>query len=91
LERQENLALPGCKSPDFSVFPASLNPDRLIGSMNPGHGGGLVGRHNPADSGKEGERCIIFWLERMFQRISSLQEVDQNGKIGKNLVGHLLQ
>jgi hypothetical protein len=41
-------------SPNFSVFPASLNPDRLIGSVNPGYGGGLVGRHYPADSGKGG-------------------------------------
>mgnify|MGYP001544382690 FL=1 len=30
--------------------------------MNPGYGGGLVGRHYPADSGKEGERCITFWF-----------------------------
>ena len=37
------------ENPDFSVFPASLNPDRLIGSVNPGYGGGLVGRHYPAD------------------------------------------
>lgn len=73
MERQENELLPGSENPDYSVFPASLNPDKLIGSVNPGHGGGLVGRHCPADSGKEGERCISFWLERMFQRISSLQ------------------
>jgi hypothetical protein len=44
-ERQEDELLPGSKNPDFSVFPASLNPDKLIGSKNPGHGGGLVGRH----------------------------------------------
>ena len=40
------------------MFPASLNPDKLIGSENPGHGGGLVGRHDPADSGKERERDV---------------------------------
>jgi hypothetical protein len=33
------------KSPNFSVFPASCSPDKLIGSKNPCHGGGLVGRH----------------------------------------------
>ena len=49
------LVILGCESPNFSVFPASRNPDKLIGSKNPGHGGGLVGRHDPADSGKEGE------------------------------------
>ena len=27
------------------MFPASRNPDKLIGSKNPGHDGGLVGRH----------------------------------------------
>ena len=33
------------KSPNFSVFPASHSPDKLIGSMNPCQDGGLVGRH----------------------------------------------
>lgn len=75
MKRQENGVLPGRESPDYSVFPASLNPDRLIGSENPGHGGGLVGRHDPAVSGKEGERCIAFWLEQMFQRIPFLHRV----------------
>jgi hypothetical protein len=75
LERQENGVLPGRESPDYSVFPASLNPDRLIGSENPGHDGGLVGRHDPADSGKEGEGCIGFGLEWMFQRTFSLCRV----------------
>ncbi len=42
MKRQENELLPGRESPDYSVFPASLNPDRLIGSENPGYGGGLV-------------------------------------------------
>ena len=32
------------KSPYFSVSPASPNRDKLIGSWNPGHDGGLVGR-----------------------------------------------
>jgi len=67
------VLLPGSENPDYSVFPASHNPDRLIGSVNPGHAGGLVGRHHPADSGKEGERCISFWLEWMFRKISSRQ------------------
>jgi len=75
LERQEDVLLPGSENPDFSVFPASPNPDKLIGPANPSHGGGLVGRHDPADSGKEGEGCIGFWLERMFQRIFSRQLV----------------
>ncbi len=43
-ERQEDELLPGRESPNFSVFPASYNPDKLIGSKNPGHSGGLVGR-----------------------------------------------
>ena len=75
MERQENELLPGCRNPEYSVFPASLNPDRLIGSVNPGHGGGLVGRHYFADSGKEGEGTIAFWLEQMFQKIPSLHRV----------------
>jgi len=32
------------KSPYFSVFPASPSPNKLIGSSNSGHDGGLVGR-----------------------------------------------
>jgi hypothetical protein len=43
------------------VFPASPSPDKLIGSENPGHDGGLVGRHNPAKSQKEVEGWIVFW------------------------------
>jgi hypothetical protein len=37
--------------------------------MNPGYGGGLVGRHDPADSGKEGGGCIVFGLGWMSQKI----------------------
>ena len=32
------------KNPYYSVFPASQSPNKLIGSWNPGHDGGLVGR-----------------------------------------------
>jgi hypothetical protein len=74
-ERQESVLLPGSKNPYYSVFSASLNPNRLIGSMNTGHGGSLVGRHDPTDSGKEGEGCRVFWLEWMFQKISFLHRV----------------
>jgi len=38
------LSTSWAKSPDFSVFPASPSPNKLIGSSNPGHDGGLVGR-----------------------------------------------
>ncbi|MGA3023120.1 MAG: hypothetical protein ABSE66_10110, partial [Thermoplasmata archaeon] len=36
---------PGSENPFCSVFPASPSHDRLIGSVNPGHDGGLAGRH----------------------------------------------
>jgi|GEM_PF-1011963 hypothetical protein len=35
----------GCENPEYSVFPASWSPDRLIGSVNPSHDGGLARRH----------------------------------------------
>lgn len=60
-ERQESVLLPGSKSPHYSVFPASPSPDKLIGSMNPGHDGGLVGRHDPARSQKEVDQWIVSW------------------------------
>jgi hypothetical protein len=43
--RQEDELLPGCENPEYSVFPASWSPDRLIGSVNPSHDGGLARRH----------------------------------------------
>lgn len=50
------------------MFPASLNPDRLIGSVNPGYGGGLVGRLYPADSGKEEQDVSCFGWGGCFKR-----------------------
>ena len=47
-ERQENGTPPGSENPFCSVFPVSLNPQRLVGSESPCHAGGLVGRHPPA-------------------------------------------
>ena len=48
--RQENAFLPGPMSPEYSLFPASLNHDKLIGSsMNPRNAGGLVWRHTLPD------------------------------------------
>ena len=51
------------KSPSFSVFPASPSPNKLIGSSNPGHDGGLVGRlilpalgRREKDHGK-----VVYW------------------------------
>jgi len=44
--RQENVVLPGSKNPEYSVFPASLRHDRMMGPWkSPGNAGGLVGRH----------------------------------------------
>jgi hypothetical protein len=47
--RQESSLLPGPLSPDYSLFPASLNHGKLIGSMNPCYAGGLVRRHTLPD------------------------------------------
>jgi len=46
--------------------------------MNPGYGGGLVGRLYPADPRKEGEKCLVSWLEWIFQITSSLQLESKN-------------
>lgn len=44
--RQENSLLPGSKNPDYSLFPAFLSHDRMIGpKTSPCNAGGLVGRH----------------------------------------------
>jgi hypothetical protein len=45
LVRQKNLLLPGSQNPCYSLFPASLSHDRMIGPESPGNAGGLVGRH----------------------------------------------
>src|SRR5512139_4012816 len=37
--RQENAVLPGSKNPEYSLFPASLSHDRMIGPGSPGNAG----------------------------------------------------
>ncbi len=82
LVRWENDQLPGSKNPGCSVFHASHGPDKLIGSMTPGYGGGLVGRLYPADPRKEGEKCLVSWLEWIFQMTSSQLEA-KNLAVGR--------
>ena len=41
------------------------NSGWLIKSLNPGHSEGMDERHDPADSGKERDGNIDFWLKQI--------------------------
>ena len=62
--RQENAVLPGPMSPEYSLFPASLNHDKLIGCLNPRYAGGLVWRHTLPDPETEGGGNV--WVSFMW-------------------------
>jgi hypothetical protein len=65
---QEDLVTSWAKSPYFSVFPASPSPYKLIGSSNPGHDGGLVGRlFLPTVGRREKNHGKIVYWSRYFQ------------------------
>jgi hypothetical protein len=82
--RQENLVLPGSKNPEYSLFPASLSHDRMIGrSKSPGNAGGLVGRHTlSCRKANQGGKVMpeLFVGIDVAKDTSSAQGIDSNGK-----------
>jgi len=81
--RQENEVLPGLENPKYSLFPASLSHDRMIGSESSGNAGGLVGRHTlscrKASQGGKAMRELFVGID-VAKDTSSAQGIDRNGK-----------
>jgi len=67
--RQENSLLPGPLSPEYSLFPASLNHDKLIGCLNPRYAERLVLEAYPAWSWTK-RGGIILWVRFIWESIS---------------------
>jgi len=82
--RQENGVLPGSENPSYSLFPASLNHDRMIGRLkSPGNAGGLVGRHTlscrKTGQGGGGMPKLFVGID-VAKDMSSAQGIDSDGK-----------
>jgi hypothetical protein len=82
--RQENSLLPGSKNPDYSLFPASLSHDKMIGpTKSPCHAGGLVGRHilsyRKTNRGG-GAMTKLFVGIDVAKDMSSAQGIDSTGR-----------
>src|SRR5512139_3737805 len=81
--RQENAVLPGSKNPEYSLFPASLSHDRMIGPGSPGNAGGLVGRHTlSCRKVKQGGGAMpeLFVGVDVAKDSSSSQGIDSSGR-----------
>ena len=76
--------LPGSKNPDYSLFPASLSHNRMIGPLkSPGNAGGLVGRHTlPCRKASQGGKVMSELLLGIdvAKDTSSAQGIDSSGK-----------
>jgi hypothetical protein len=81
--RQENVLLPGSQNPCYSLFPASLSHDRMIGPKSPCNAGGLVGRHTlscrKANQGG-GAMPELFVGVDVAKDSSSAKGIDSSGK-----------